>query len=369
MRIAVLGTGSGGTTVAADLCLKGHKVTLAKTSTAVHEDHFAAIQESGGRITTVRDGVRRQVQLDRTTRDVRSAVADADVTILFTQTSFHESVARVIGPCLQSGQIVILEPGYLGTVFFLKVGASDGVLFVEAESSPIDCRITAPGEVTVLFENVRNPIGVFPRRETEVVLERLSPLSYSFTATNGVVEAALHNPNLIVHTVGAIMSIPRIEYSHGDYWMYREVFTPHVWNIVESLDREKMDVLGALGAPRVSYVEACRWRNSSDTSADPTAVFFDYAMNHSPKGPTEVEARYITEDVPEGLVMLESLGKSLGVGTPTCTALIDIASAALRCDYRRVGRTIDRMGEKQVRLLIQDSLGQCATHPGSEGAV
>jgi opine dehydrogenase len=369
MRIAVLGAGNAGTAIAADLSLKGHEVTLAKTSTAVHQDHFAAIEENGGCVTIVRDTARQQAQLHRTTRDLRAAIADADVVIVFTQTTFHEPVARAIGPYLQPGQIVILEPGYLGTVFFLKAGASNEVLFVEAESSPIDCRIMAPGEVTVLFENVRNPIGVFPRSETDAVLKRLLPFGYNFTPTNGVIEAALHNPNLIVHTVGAIMSIPRIEYTHGDYWMYKEVFTPHVWNIVESLDGEKMDILGALGAPRLPYVEACRWRNFTDITIDPKAAFFDYAMNHSPKGPSEVEARYITEDVPEGLVMLESLGKALDVATPTCTALIGMASAALRCDYRSIGRTIDQLGESQVRALIEDSLGHCALCPSTGDTV
>ncbi len=77
--------------------------------------------------------------------------------------------------------------------------------------------------------------------------EFLAPLQYHYTALSSVVEAALHNPNLIVHTVGAIMSIPRIEKTNGEYCMYHEVFTPSVWNILERLDSEKMDVLEKLG--------------------------------------------------------------------------------------------------------------------------
>ena len=65
------------------------------------------------------------------------------------------------------------------------------------------------------------------------------------------------------------MSIPRIEKTKGDYVMYHEVFTPSVWNILEALDSEKMDVLEKLGFERIPYVEACKHRNSLDDERMP----------------------------------------------------------------------------------------------------
>jgi len=74
------------------------------------------------------------------------------------------------------------------------------------------------------------------------------------------------------------------------------------------------------------------------------------------KGPTKVDSRYISEDVPQGLVLLESLGSKLNVGTPICTALINIASAALKRDLRAEGRTIERLGETILQRIIDDKL-------------
>ena len=114
----------------------------------------------------------------------------------------------------------------------------------------------------MLFRNVHEPFGVYPRQSARGRGKVLEALQYPFILTDNVIEAALHNPNLIVHTIGAIFSIPRIEYTNGQYWMYKEVFTPHVWNIVKSLDKEKMDVLERFGCKRLPYVEAAKLRNS-----------------------------------------------------------------------------------------------------------
>ena len=183
----------------------------------------------------------------------------------------------------------------------------------------------------------------------------MKSLGYPFEFTKNVVEAALHNPNLIVHTVGAIFSIPRIEYSNGDYWMYKEVFTPHIWNVVESLDKEKMDILEALSCERLPYVEACKKRNSTDKTEDALEVFFDYAKNSSPAGPNVPDSRYITEDVPQGLVLLESLGQILNIPTPTCSGLINCANAALTVDFRKIGRTVEALGYDNIIKILKEN--------------
>ena len=56
----------------------------------------------------------------------------------------------------------------------------------------------------------------------------------------------------------------------------------------------------------------------------------------------------------QGLVLLESLAKKFNISTPICSALIDIAGAALKKDFRREGRTLERLGAKNVLKIIDD---------------
>lgn len=255
---------------------------------------------------------------------------------------------------MNDDQIVLLEPGYLSTAYFLKHGKGRKFSIAEAQSSPIDCRIIEPGHVKILYRNLRNPIAVYTEenKSKEHVQAKLDALGYNFVYLESVIEAALHNPNLIVHTIGGIMSVPRIEFTKGDYWMYKEVFSEHVWNLVDSLDKEKMDVLEKIGAERMPYVDACKFRNSEDLTIDSKEAFFKYAMNNSPEGPFVADSRFITEDVPEGLVLLESLGEMLDVETPTCSGLINTASALLNTDFREKARTVDTLGRENLMKII-----------------
>ncbi|HAT4141225.1 TPA: NAD(P)-binding domain-containing protein [Clostridium perfringens] len=354
MNITIVGAGNAGTTVAADLSLKGHKVKLLKTSNSLHNENYNKLVQNGYHVSLIRDGLKTTTKLELVTNDFAEALKDSELIILYVQTNFQEDVIKRMAPFL-SNQIILIEPGYLATLFFLKYCRNKKLTYVEAESSPIDCRITEPGEVKVLFENVKNPVGIYPENKKNFALEKLKSLGYNFVPTKNIVEAALHNPNLIVHTVGAFMSIPRIEYTDGkDYWMYKEVFTKSVWNIVKSLDSEKMDIMERLGCNRLEYVEACKIRNSNDDNINAEEVFFDYAKNNSPSGPEKSDSRYLTEDVPEGLVLMESIGKYLGIKTPVCTSLIELSSIALKIDFRSIGRTIERIGVDNFDKILNE---------------
>lgn len=356
MNISVLGAGNGGCAVAADMSLKGHEVTLVKTSNSIHNENFKYLLENNGKISLIEDGITKETSIKKVTTDL-SLISDSEVIIIYIQSRYHENLIKRIIPYLKSGQILLFNPGYMSTAFALKHGVRKDVILAEAESSFIDCRITNPGVVTVSFRNKNNPIGIFPSKKKEEASSVLNKIGFPFSYLSSVAEAGLHNPNLIVHTVGAIMSIPRIEKTHGNYVMYHEVFTPSVWNILEKLDKEKMDILEKMGYERLPYVEACKIRNSPNDKRSAKEVFMWYAsMPTAVPGPTVVDSRYISEDVPQGLVMLESLGKYFDVKTPVTTALIEIASAALRRDLRVDGRTVESFGENNIKNILSDSV-------------
>ncbi len=355
MKISILGAGNAGCAVAADLTLKGHEVTLIKTSHSMHDDNFEYLQNNDGKMVLNEFGEIKTAYISKVTRDL-TELKNSEVVIIYIQTNYHEQLIEKISDIIEDNQILLINPGYLSTAYVLKHCNDKKVIVAEAESSFIDGRIMEPGYFRVGFRNVRNPIGIYPRERKEEAIRKLDKLDERFVYLDSVVEAAIHNPNLIVHTVGSVMSIPRIEKSKGDFCMYHEAYTrnnPSTWNILEALDKEKMAVLKKMGFKELSYVEACKYRNSLDESEDAKEVFLNYAeMDTRAKGPTKVDSRYISEDVPQGLVMLESLGKTLNVETPIASSLINIASAALDRNLRNEGRTLEGLGSDNLKKIL-----------------
>ena len=60
----------------------------------------------------------------------------------------------------------------------------------------------------------------------------------------------------------------------------------------------------------------------------------------SSKGPFSMQDRYITEDVPMGVTLTASLGRKLGIPTPTYDSIIHVASLVNETDYYRTGRNL-----------------------------
>lgn len=346
MIITVIGAGNAGYSHSCKLAERGHVVRLLKTSRNMHEDSFATIQQAGGIqfIDDTRAGAHGFHKLACITRDPHEAIPGADVILIVTQSLQHQDLAARLAPLFEDGQLVIVAPGYLGSVYFRQRTSGKHILYAEGESLPYDARIEAPGLVHILFENIRNPLGFMPVAQKEIGLRKAQQLFSNYCLRNSILESAFHNPNLIVHTVGTIMSAARIEYSQGEFWMYREAFTTATWNLVHDLDEEKMNILRAFNLPAQTFADSFQFRTFADLKADSLVAFKNYADHGSPKGPAVVNHRYITEDVPMGMCLMSSIGRKFNIPTPVCDSLINIAASLLQRDFWRTSRTLESLG-------------------------
>ncbi len=343
MKIAIIGAGNAGCAHACMLQERGHTVNLIKTSNALHDENFNRVIENGGiYYSGVSSDEKKFAPLNQITRDLEEGLKDVDVLMVMTQSLQHQDIAMRALPHMSGVKLLIVVPGYLGSLYFKSAVMDYGTIIAEGESTAFDARIVEPGTVKILFQNIRNKLGFFPNSKKEEGLEIAQSVIETYVgARSNIIESALHNPNLIVHTIGAIMSSSRIEYSKGEFWMYREAFTPSIWNLIEKLDTEKNRVIEFFDGIPSPYLDECKYRNEEDLSQNSFDVFNSYAEEGGPKGPDTVNSRYIYEDVPMGLGLLCSLSSLIGEKAETASALINIASGLLMQNFNEQARTID----------------------------
>lgn len=363
MKITIIGAGNSGCAHAFFLAQRGFEVQLLKTSHAMHDENFEIIRQNGG-IWGIYKGETTFSPLSVVTREPSQVISNADVLLILTQSLQHIAIADLVSRYLtEKTQLIWMIPGNLGSLILRNRLASSfpNVLLCEGESTPIDARIIKPGLVDILFQNARNALAFLPQSRAQEGLSIVSKLfdRYGYLRSN-VVESALHNPNLIVHTVGTIMSAARIELQKGEFWMYRESFSPAVWNIVNSLDSEKNAVIQAYGGKPSPYLEECKFRNEEDLTQPALDVFMSYAQSGGPKGPASIKSRYTTEDVPRGLCSLKLLASLANIQTPTTDSLIHLACLLTDTDLRSIGYTLSQLTGREN--ISYEELNQLINH-------
>ena len=355
--IAVLGGGNGGHAVAANLSLAGFKVNFFELP------QFAESFEKVLRTKEIQiqgisiDGV---AKLNLATTDIQQAIKDAEVIFVITPAFGHKAMAEVCAPFVQDGQIIVLMPGSGGSLEFVNIfkqrKVKREVTFAESCTLPYGARLKGPGHVSVLINAMILPTGVFPSKKTEEVIPKLKQFYPMITPAKDVLEAAINNPNPIVHPVATLLSATRIEHSKGEFCLYAEGMTPAVARAYESLNQERLSICKTLGYKLYHWdnlefkdynlgetEEECRYRilnTSMDAAFGKDGIYAGIKM----KGPEHLKDRYVTEDVPYGMVLLSTLGDLLGVPTPTHDAVIQLASVINRTDYWKIGRGMRQLG-------------------------
>lgn len=347
LKVAVLGAGNVGVAISADLSLHGHEVYLIKTS-STPSSVYERIRSNDNRVTLKENGKYAPVIITDVSNEL-SKIANCDVIVITVQSTYHESLIKRISKYLRREQIVVCICSYLSSLYFQKYCPFMPAI-VETTGPYLEGRVDLddnPGEVIfrVGCRLSRSPISVFEPKDKDYCIGILQHLYPGFSPDYYPIESALLNPNMVLHTVGAIMSIPRIEFSDGNFCMYREAYTRKngaTMKIMLGLDEEKKRVLAELGGSPIDIFQA------GGFLGDPIESFYRYSESPDRAiSPTSVRSRYITEDVSQGLVLLESLARYVGVPVPIASSLITIATQALDIDFRFIGRTIERLGAEE----------------------
>ncbi len=350
-RYTVIGAGNGGKAMAAHLALMGFPVTLYNRTPA----RIAAIKELGLiHLESYEGGPHGFAKLRMATSDMAEALAEADVIMVVVPSSAHGEIAAKTAPYLRDGQIVVLHPGRTcGAIEFKKVlrdkDCHVDVTVAEAETFIYASRSDGPADARIFRIKNAVPLAALPASRTSSVLQVIHGAYPEFIDGSNVLHTGLNNMGAIFHPALTLLNAGRIESTSGDFQFYIDGVTPSVARVLEVLDRERVTVAAAVG---VRARTALEWLSLAyDVVGD---NLYQAIQNQSGyygiKAPNTLNHRYIFEDIPMSLVPIAALGERYGVAVSGIESIIRLACIVHRTDYRRRGRTLDKLGIQQLSV-------------------
>ena len=356
LKVAVLGAGNGAHAMAGHLGAKGFPVRLYNK----FQEEIEAMRDRGG--VTLEGVVEGFGPLELATTDPAPVVGWADVIMVVVPAFVHGLMARTCAPHLREGQIVVLNPGRTGGAMeFAHVlhqeGITNQVLIAEAQTLIYACRISGPARVRILGIKKQVPVAALPATGMPQVIEAVRQLYPQFVPAANVLETSLDNIGAVFHPSTMLLNANRIE--AGEEFDFYQGMTPMVVGFLEVINGERMAVARAYGVRAVSAED---WLVLAYEGIRGDSLYERIQSNDAYEGikaPKTLHMRYLTEDVPCGLVPIACLAETAGLQTPASRGVVDVACGLLKRDFWAEGRGLGQLGlagmtMEQIRHYVEN---------------
>jgi opine dehydrogenase len=355
----VIGAGLGGVALVANMGLLGYRMRLHDINGA----RLAALAQRGG--VDVEGSVQGFAPLERVSTDLAEAVDGADVVIVVTGSTHHASVARGLATLLRDGQTILLIQGGTGGSQVVRralreAGCRAEVDVAEMDNYPYSLGWPEPTRMRMTITKRFLQIAALPASRIDAAMSRLRRAFPQAVAAPSILYTGLNNMNAMLHVGNMLANIGRLE-SGGTFRFYSEGYTPSAVRLLEAADAERLAIARAYG---VDVAPVLEWLERTYGFRESTFAAMFARLTTDPSGPYQwtptppsVEHKYITEDVPCGLVAMVGLGSAAGVSTPVMSGLVALAGAVTGRDFVAEGRTLEHLGlagksARDIRAIV-----------------
>lgn len=347
-NITIIGAGAGGQTMAGHFSLLGHNITLYNRNIKKFDNNI--IKNKG---IYIKGKIEAFAKIKLITNDIKKAVIGADIIILTTTANAHFSLARKMSKYLKDGQIVVLSPGRtLGALEFknclIKNNCFNKVYIGETQTLIYACRKIKNGTVEIYGIKNRVHFSALPGSDTNYILKILNNIYPCFYKAKNILETSLENIGAILHP--AIMSLNSTSIKNGKFKYFYKDITKKEISLIKKLDKERLKIGKAFGCDIISVED---W--ISFAYKDIPKLSFIEKINKNPayfkiRAPKSIYHRYLTEDIPMGIIPLIELGRIAGVDTKNLQYIVIECSKLLKINFYKNSRNLKKLGLEGLTL-------------------
>lgn len=348
VNVGIIGSGGIGLACAAWTAQRGHEVSVWSPRGSAEALRHEPLCATGALEVTLRVGYADSAQ---------ELAARADVILIAVPLNGHRMVMDALLPHLRSGQLVIVSSmASLSSLYLYERALAQGIRVSVASfgTTALTARRKSPTHVNVMTRRASVSVSCLPRCDSQNALTVCEALfgGTGFTTEDSPLVSTLANTNAVTHAPLALFNWTRIE--RGENWPQYYFMTPHVSAVIEKLDAERRAIANAFGID-VRSIER-HFSQSFNIDAERLADIATelHQRRGGPPGPTDVKTRFLSEDVPYGLVFLLALGRVARVSAPITEATITMAGLIVGEEFASGNDLIDalRLSSESVDGLL-----------------
>lgn len=338
---------------------------------------------------------------DSVTSDISDLVLNSDIIIIALPSIYHESAIKALCDAgiwkLQTPIVLSPSRSFASPYLWSIIGKNYPIVCFS--TCPYSCK--SPDDVTSLIKRrKRTWIASLEGNFTKIQVELIKRLFPQAALTNIPALTSLNNIGAVFHCATYILNKDEIDLRQREnrifsFYMDGIANRPEVGRILEDIDQTRLQIAAKLGMSVFGLKENPRedvWRkltnglraleaeneNDIDILRKIRSLFMEYLNNsvisaqhwlditygvQRIEGESLSEAigrtptyqknsvpqlRYLTEDIPTGLVVFEALAKIFDIQCKSITMIIDSYNNLYNLDIREIGRNLRDFSEKEI---------------------
>ena len=342
----------------------------------------------------------------RVSTSLEDLVNNADLVIIPLPSTFHEQAVKEmcdLGIWKRRIPIILSPSRSFASPYMWKI-VGDRYPIVCFSTCPYSCKAPKP-EVSLIKRRKRTYVASLEGEINKQQVDMLRELFPQAALTTVPALTSLNNIGGVFHCATYMLNIGEIERRKAtgevfSFYMDGIAARPEVGEVLEQIDQVRLQIAHKLGIRTFGLKEKPRediWRKLTnglraleEESADDIDVlrrirkeFTEYLDNcvlsaqhwlDITYGVVRIEGeslseaigrtptyqknsvpqlRYVTEDIPTGLVVFEALAKMLDIDASVCTRIIDMYDEHFGADARAVGRNLKGFSRDEIMAYLQ----------------
>ena len=339
--VAIIGAGNGGQAYAGWLALRGYTTRIynARPGTVKALEKAGAIEIQGNADHT---GIGK---FELVSTRIDEVIRGCEVINVIMPSNLHLMIADTLAPYLEDGQTIILTPAApFGAISFRhrlkEAGCEADVTIAQTSTLLFACRLVEHGKVYVNGQKDRLSISAVPQNRNEKIKPLMAELFPAYEFVNNISTVSFENINFEFHPGPTLLYTAMIE--KGIPFEYYIDFVPSQVKLIQAIDEERMAIAPLLHADVSNATET--FRSMYPYEGDLYEMVTNADCYKGIKGPTSLQVRYLTEDVPYALKVMQMLGKIVGVPTPVIDSVITLAYTLVGREVMGAGVTLGDFG-------------------------